>query len=213
MHGRMTRRRWTVCALLAPLVRLHAGSTKLVSSWASPDAKGLKFRKVVTIAATRIPGTRRVIEDEMALIMSERGNDAQPSYQLLTELELEDPAKLKATLAASGADGIVVLRLHSFNTKQKDQPQSSGPRTHIGAAGDLPPSFQFNFFETYAEAGELTYQKQVIEVETLVYAFKTEKLVWRGVSRTKNPMGPKIVVQEIAKEVINQMKRQGLIAK
>jgi hypothetical protein len=201
----MTRRKWIVCGLLVPLIRLHAGSTKLVSSWVSPDAKGLKFRKIVTIAATRIPGTRRVIEDEMALILSQRGNDAQPSYQLLTELELENPAKLKATLAASGADGIIVLRLHDFKSKQKEQPLSSGPRTHMGAAGDI--------FETYGEAGELTYQNQVIEVETLVYGFKTEKLVWRGVSRTKNPMGPKIVVQEIAKEVINQMKRQGLIAK
>ena len=209
----MTRRRWIVCGLLAPLIRLHAGSTKLVSSWASPDAKGLKFHKIVTIAATRIPGTRRVIEDEMALILEQRGDDTQPSYQLLTELALEDPAKLKAALAASGADGIIVLRLHDFKSKQKDQPQSAGPTTHMGAAGDLPPTFQFNFFETYAEAGELTYQHQVIEVETLVYEFKTEKLVWRGVSRTKNPMGPKIVVQEIGKEVINRMKQQGLIAK
>jgi hypothetical protein len=190
--------------MVSALAPLYAGSTKLVSSWFAPEAKGVKFRKFLAVVATRSAGTRRAAEDELVNRLNERGNDAQPSYELLTEMELEDAASAKAKVAASGADGAVVLRLHTFNSRQKDQPSGTP---------SAPLTSEFTFFASHPAPGELTYTDLVVEIETLVYSLKDDKLLWKGVSRTKNPMGARIVVQEIAKEVINTMKKQGLIRK
>ncbi len=198
------RRTVVLLLMMAAAGPVHAGSTKLVSSWFAPEAKGVKFRKILAVVATRSAGTRRAAEDELVRRLEERGNNAQASYELLTELELEDTVSAKAKVAPSEADGAVVLRLHTYNSKEKDQP------SFVPSA---PDTSQFTFFASYANPGELTYTDLVVEIETLVYSLKDDKLLWRGVSRTKNPLGARIVVGEIAKEVVMTMKKQGLIPK
>jgi hypothetical protein len=53
----------------------------------------------------------------------------------------------------------------------------------------------------------------VVQIETLVYSLSKDKLLWRGVSRTKNPLGAKVVVREITEQAIKTMKKQGLVEK
>lgn len=206
-------RKAVLVLILAALAPLHAGSTKMISSWFAPDAKGIKFRKLLAVVVTRSVGTRRAAEDEMVTTITERGNEALPSYEFLSEMELEDPASAKAKVVSSGADGAIVLRLHALNSSRKDQPyvSSNNPPSH--SVNRVPVSSEFTFFAPHPSAGELSYTSMVVEVETLVYSLKDDKLLWRGVSRTKNPLRTQVVVREIAKEAIKTMKKQGLIDK
>jgi hypothetical protein len=200
--------------MLAALTPLHAKSTKMISSWFAPEAKGVKFSKFLVVVVTRLPVTRRHAEDEMVRLIKRRGNQAQASYEVLSELELEDLTSAKVKVDSSGADGAILLRLYTFERSTKYQPSgnSGGPPT--ASRDPVDPMFkEYTFFAPHGGSDDLTYTKLVVEIETMVYSLNDDKLLWRGVSRTKNPLGPQVVVQEIAEEVINKMKQQGLIKK
>jgi hypothetical protein len=198
--------------MVAALTPLHAGSTKMVSSWSAPEAKGVTFNKLLAVVVTAMPVTRQQAEDEIVSILRKRGNSAQASYELLSEAELEDLASAKAKVASSGADGAILLRLHTFNRSTSHQPYGGANAPPIRDRVD--PTFQeYTFFSDHASSDDLTYDKMVVEIETMVYSLKDDKLLWRGVSRTKQPLGPRIVTQEIMKEVAKKMKQQGLIKK
>jgi hypothetical protein len=200
--------------LLLCLTSLHAGSTKMVSSWVAPDAKGVKLHKFLALVVTRSVGTRRAAEDEMVSQLNNRGNNAQASYELLSEIELEDLASSKAKVVASGADGAVLLRLHNFKSSNKDQPTVRNNNSPDPSGNRIDTvSSEFTFFAPHPSPGELSYTELVVEIETLVYSLKDDKLLWRGVSRTKNPLGARVVVQEITEQAIKTMKKQGLVDK
>jgi len=200
--------------MLFGLTSLHAGSTKMISSWFAPEAKGVKLRKFLAVVVTRSGGTRRAAEDEMVSLLNNRGNNAQASYELLSEIELEDLASAKAKVVASGADGAVLLRLYTFKSSNKDQPsvRSNNSPNPSGNRSDTISS-EFTFFAPHPSPGELSYTDLVVEIETLVYSLKDDKLLWRGVSRTKNPLGARVVVREITEQAIKTMKKQGLVDK
>jgi len=200
--------------ILVGVVPVYAGSTKSVSSWFAPEAKGIKLHKVLAIVATRSVGTRRAAEDEMVSILNERGKTAQASYELLSEIELENPTSAKAKLVSSGADSVVMLRLHTFNSSTKDQPSvysSNTPKPNGNRIDSI--SSEFTFFAPHPSPGELSYTELVVQIETLVYSLSEDKLLWRGVSRTKNPLGARVVVREITEQAIKTMKKQRLIEK
>ena len=53
----------------------------------------------------------------------------------------------------------------------------------------------------------------IIIVETLVYSLHQNKLVWGGQSKTKNPANLDRLIEDTAKQVADELVRQGLIAK
>jgi len=201
--------------LLVSLVPLHAGSTKIVSSWFAPQAKGVKFQKLLAVVVTRSVGMRQAAEDEMVNQLNARGNIAQASYELLSETEIENPESARAKFASSGADGVVLLRLYTFNSSTKDQPfaRSSNPPNSPGNNKADTVSSEFTFFAPHASPGQLSYTDLVVEIETLIYSLKDDKLLWRAVSRTKNPLGAQRVVKEITEQALKTMRKQGLVAK
>jgi hypothetical protein len=147
----------------------------------------------------------------MAILIRQRGADALVSYELISQAELEDPASAKAKVMSSGADGAIVLRLHKSQRSTEQQPSSDHPTI---STGRVDPTFQeYTFFAPHGSSGELTYTTLVVEIETMVYSLKDDKLLWRGVSRTKNPLSPYIVIREVMEEVVKKMKQQKLIEK
>ena len=192
-------RRSALLVVLLSIAQPNAWAAKLVSSWVSPEAKGVKFNKALAVAVTRAPATRQFVELLMVQEIGKRGNLAIPSYELLTELELEDVALAKTKVASSGADGAIVLRLRD---------SSSSERTVATLGSEQTP-----FWTSYQAVTELTYTQRAIQVEVLIYSLKDEKLLWSGVYLFKDPEGPRRVIPELTKLVVQQLKKHGLVAK
>ena len=192
-------RRSALLVVLLSIAQPNAWAAKLVSSWVSPEAKGVKFNKALAVAVTRAPATRQFVELLMVQEIGKRGNLAIPSYELLTELELEDVALAKTKVASSGADGAIVLRLRD---------SSSSERTVATLGSEQTP-----FWTSYQAVTELTYTQRAIQVEVLIYSLKDEKLLWSGVYVFKDPEGPRKVIPELTKLVVQQLKKNGLVAK
>ena len=192
-------RGYVLLAAVLSIVPLNAWAAKLVTSWVSPEAKNVKFKTALAVASTRATATRRFVELLMVQEIGKRGNLAIPSYELLTELELEDPPAAKAKVAASGADGAIVLRLRD---------SSSSERTVSTLDSERIP-----FWTAYQETTELTYTERAIEVEVLIYSLKNDKLLWSGIFVFKDPEGPKRVIPELTKMVVKELKKHGLVEK
>jgi hypothetical protein len=55
------------------------------------------------------------------------------------------------------------------------------------------------------------HTERVYHMETQVYSMKDDKLVWYGITKTTNPKNAKQLVEEVAKEVAKDLRKQGFI--
>jgi hypothetical protein len=53
----------------------------------------------------------------------------------------------------------------------------------------------------------------IVVVETLVYSLTQNKLVWGGQSKTRNPASVDRLIENAARQVANELERQGLVDK
>ena len=51
----------------------------------------------------------------------------------------------------------------------------------------------------------------IVTIETLIYSFRQNKLVWGAQSRTTNPRDVDKVVQKLATDVAKELQKEGLI--
>jgi hypothetical protein len=201
--------RWAVIALA--ITSLFCASTTFVSTWRAPDARPLRLtgRKVVAIFMGRSPAARRRAEDAMAREISARGAQGVPSYTVLSDEEIKDKDAAKAKVESLGFSGAVVMRVVGRERQVSYEPGVVwvGPHYRRFWGG-----YWGYGWGTVYEPGYLREDK-VVSVETLVYSFEQDELVWAGVSKTVNPEGIEDFVSELAKAVSEQMEKDGLLAR
>ena len=197
---------WAVIALAT--ASLFCASTTFVSTWRSPDARPLRLtgRKVVAIFMGRSPTARRRAEDAMAREISARGAQGVPSYTVLSDEEIKDKEAAKAKVESLGFSGAVVMRVVGRERQVSYEPGVVwvGPHYRRFWGG-----YWGYGWGTVYEPGYLREDK-VVSVETLVYSFEQDELVWAGVSRTVDPTKIEDFIAELATAVTKQMTKDGL---
>jgi hypothetical protein len=201
--------RWAVMALAT--ASFFCASTTFVSTWRAPDARPLRLtgRKVVAIFMGRSSAARHRAEDAMAREISARGAQGLPSYTVLSDEEIKDKDAAKAKVESLGFSGAVVMRVVGRERQVSYEPGVVwvGPHYRRFWGG-----YWGYGWGTVYEPGYLREDK-VVSVETLVYSFEQDELVWAGVSKTVNPEGIEDFVSELAKAVSEQMEKAGLLAR
>jgi hypothetical protein len=197
------------CLLLLPK---YAQSTKLKSSWKNPEANStsLQFEKVLVVALIPQEFTRKVAEDKVVKILKagENSPNAIPSYMILSAAELKDPASAKPKIAEMGFDGAIVLKYAGSEDQRKYDP-GEGTSVWYPYVG---------FWGYYSEGWGAVYNATTpnalkVLIETMLYSIKDDKLIWAGITETKDPKNPAKVVSEIAEETTKVLQKEGLIAK
>lgn len=173
---------------------------KLVSSWATREVKEVRFSKVLAVAVTGSLTTRRFVEGLMAEEIAKRGVVGQTTYALLPDLNIEYNDALREKIAATGADGAVVLEFRNFDEKERS---ITSPNFDRYTFWEFPrrPAATFKFTET------------TVDVEVQVYSLKYDLLLWEGVFRFTNPEGEEKVIPELADLVVRQMEEHDLLQK
>jgi hypothetical protein len=194
------------------LLSEYASSTKMKSSWKNPSAKAssLQFQKVLVVAVIRQDFTRKIAEDKAVDIIHSGGTEAVPSYTIFTEEELENKEEAKLKIADMGFDGAIVMR--SAGSKDAIKYDSDSDETE----GVWYPYYQF--WDVYSAAWGAVYNvtsntELQVFIETMLYSLKENKLIWAGITETKNPKNPAKVVAEIAAETTKHLQKQGLLPK
>ena len=200
---------WILSILVA--VTISCSTTTFESTWRAPDARPLRLtgRKVVALFISKNPRFRRKAEDAMAREIGARGAKGVPAYTVLSDEEIRNEDEARAKVEKLGFSGVVVMRVVGHETEYSYQPAAvwAGPRYRHFWGG-----YWRWGWGTVWEPGYLNVDK-IVKVETLVYSFEQDELVWAGVSRTIDPKKVDEFIGELADAVSDQMQTDGLLAK
>ncbi len=195
--------RYVLAALLSVgmICTSASGKTKLVQSWADPSVKNYKFSKVLTVAIIDAPEIRRIAESAMARNIKKF--KAVPSCTVLQKGEETDVETAKKKLREQGFDGAVVLRLVSGDNKiQYVAPTMPDPYLSYW-------SYNTWAWPINATPGYIKFD-QIVQLETLFYSIKDDKLLWSGVSKVSNFRNVSELVDDIAKVIAKELDKKGI---
>ncbi|MBK8575963.1 MAG: hypothetical protein IPN90_09905 [Elusimicrobia bacterium] len=188
---------------LAALVVLSACSlnnTRMIQVWANPEMKvqPIHFNKILVVAVAPNNTERRSAEDAM---VNRIGPKATPSYNLLSDDEINKSSTTKAALRGSDFDGIIVLRW--LGVRQEKE---------IMASPTYSPMWDhYSYSWSYMQESTVV-QWKILQLETRIYSVKDEKLIWSGTTETAEPQTIQKVINDVADVVRKQLRKQGLLA-
>jgi hypothetical protein len=202
--GRRSVIRWSWAAV--GLVGLAACSgTRLGDVWQDPGYGGGPLRNVAVFVLGADPAVRRFAEDEFVrrLPMNTRG---LAGYGFVPAGEQGDPEKVRARIRESGFDGAIVARLAGVD----------GGSSGTGGVERIPISYR-TLGDYYASTTQAVEQPgyrapTTVRLQTNVYAVASEGLVWSGSSRTFNPEAAREVAGDVAKVVVEQLQKAGILS-
>jgi hypothetical protein len=201
----------TVGLVGAAVGLLACASTTFNSTWKAPEAGPLNFQgqKVAAVVMSPHESTRLGAEGELARELTRRGVEGIPAYNLIPPNETRDKEKAKALFTAAGIAGVVVMR--ALGTEKEITSSPGGYYWNAPYYG----SFWGTGFYGYGwgavyDPGYLRTDT-IVNVETLVYDLKADKLVWAGKSQSTNPDRVDTLIKELVAGAAAEMKKQGLI--
>ena len=180
------------------------GSTTVEDTWKAPETSKLAFRRVLVIALSPSETFRHKAEDLLASKL--RGTEVIKSYTVLPDRErLDDKAALDRVVAETGVDGVVMLRVVSEKT-EVDYYGPSRPASYYSFNGYYGPYEPAPFYgDGYARRSRL------VGVETRVYEASGGKLVWSGLTRTRDPDDSDELVEETIEAVHEELRKEKLL--
>jgi hypothetical protein len=194
-------------AVAALLGLVACSGTRLGDVWQDPGYSAAPLRNVaVFVLGADHPSVRRLAEDEFVrrLPMNTRG---LAGYGLVPAAEQGDLDKVRARLRASGFDGALVARLAGV--------EGASPKG-AGVAERVPISYRTlgdYYASTYRELeGPGSVRPTAVRIQTNLYAVASESLIWSGVSQTFNPEATREVAGDVAKVVVEQLQKAGILS-
>jgi hypothetical protein len=207
---RISGRFAAIVAALAVLP-LACSTTTFENTWRAPEARPLQLpgKKVAAVFVSTDAALRRSAEDAMAAEITARGAQGVPSYTLVADADVRDEAQARSKFQSAGVSGAVVMRVVGQQTQYTYEPGAfwGGPHYHSFWGGYWGWGWGSVWAPGYLRAD------QIVRVETLVYSFDQDMLVWAGVSRTMDPSQVQGLVGDLAKAVTDRMVKDGLLAK
>jgi hypothetical protein len=197
--------RWILTALLSVGIMGTSalGKTKLVQSWADPSAANYQFSKVLAVAVVERPEIRRTAEG--AIVKNMKNIRAVPSYTILETGAGRDIESAKRKVREGGFDGAIVVRFFNVGDKLQYAAPNFPNNTYTSYW-----SFYNYAWPTTADPGYLKYDL-IVQIETLFYSVKDDKILWSAISETSNPQNATALIDGIAKVISKELRKKGII--
>jgi hypothetical protein len=189
-------------ASLAVVAMLVAGcaSTSITDSWSDPSYQGGPFRRIMVLGVTKNTVARRIFEDIFASKLRATGVEAVPAYQHLPQDGPVGESELNAAVRASGADGLLMVRLLRVDRQTSVRPNYV-PMTFPGYYG---------FYSAWVAYPDV-YQYDIVTAEVNLFDVRTNKLVWGGTTETFNPSDVRRESAGFADVIISALAKRGLV--
>lgn len=179
-------------------------STKLVSTWAAPEARPLALKKILVTCPAEEMSRRLSAEVRLA----QRIPGAVTSTSVFINGEEGDPARVRARIRELGIDGVVIVRPVAIDSSVTYVPPSvTTYSTRPGLYGYWGTSYVSSYNPGY------TKERTVATVEASLYAVDGEKLLWISRSQTLNPESVNSAIDSIIDANVKAMREQGLLAR
>lgn len=193
------------------LIQSCSPSTKVLSSWKDPEAHidPDHLDKVMVGVLSPQEASRRKSEEQI----STYHKSFVPSYQVLgTQEIILDTAQSKAILKRQGFDGALLFRLVDKEKSTTYVPGSTSYGTGYGGYGGYGGGYwgyHSAYYGSYYDPGYYVEDVNYV-VETILYSFEKNKLIWTALTTTSNPSDRADSIDDIVSTVFEQMRRDGL---
>jgi hypothetical protein len=196
---------------IALAIALAAGVTlaaapKFTSVWKSPAAREVSFvgKKVAALVITQDESLRVAGEEALTRELNARGLQGVATYRIVPKEELTSADKAKGWFERSGVEGVVAVRPVSNEKKA-----TYNPGTWVNPYyGTLWGYYGYGWGSAYVPGSY--HEDTVITVENLIFSVPRNQLLWAAVSETKNPKTLQKFVEDLVKESVKEMQKQGL---
>ncbi len=187
-------------------VTVLSAAPKFTAPWRSPDAGSVSFagKKVAALVIAQDDSLRMAGEEALARELTARGLESVATYRIAPKDELQSADRAKVWFEKMNVDGVVALR-----------PVSSEQRTTYNPGMWVSPAYS-TFWGYYGYGWGGMYvpgtvdRDTVVVVETTIYSVPRNQLLWAAVSETKNPKDLPRFVEDLVKESVKELQKQGL---
>jgi hypothetical protein len=183
-----------------------ADTPKFTSVWKTPAASEVSFagKKVAALVITQDDSLRVAGEEALTRELTGRGLQGVATYRIAPKEELSDPEKARGWFEKSGVEGVVALRPVSAEKRTTYTPSTWVNPNY----GTLWGYYGYGWGSMYIPGS--AQRETVVVVETLIFSVPRNTLLWAAVSETRNPKELGTFVQDLAKECVKELHKQGL---
>jgi hypothetical protein len=175
----------------------------------NPNLGATKVRTLVTMAMTKNPGRRRLMEDTMAAEIRRvaPGVESTPSYTVLSDADIANEARVQERVERAGYDAAIVMRI--TDVQRQD--------VYVPGSAVVAPVYYRTFWGYYRHWIPIAYEPGYIEhdrdvhVETEMYSMRTGELAYSALSATLNPSSPASLAKEVGHVVAEDLRSKGVL--
>jgi hypothetical protein len=195
----------TVAIVVAAAMTISAAVT-FITTFKSLDAGSVTFagKKVAALVISSDDSLRVAGEESLVRELNARGMQAVATYRIAPKEELRRPETAKPWFEKANVEGVVAVRPVSADTRQT---YTSG--TWVSANyGTFWGYYGYGWGAVYVPG---SLQKETLVVaESIIFSVPRNQLLWAAVTETRNPRDLRVFVEELVKETVEQMQKQGL---
>jgi len=195
--------------LAVAAVTVLSAAPKFTSTWRSPDAGSVSFagKKVAALVITQDDSLRIAGEEALAAELAARGLQSVATYRIAPKEELQSGDRAKGWFEKAGVEGVVAMR-----------PVANEQRTTYNPGVWMSPAYSTLWgYYGYGWGGAYvpgyTERNTFITVETTIYSVPRNQLLWAAVSETRDPKTLRRFVEDLVKESVKELQKQGLARK
>jgi len=185
-------------------------STKLTESWDSDEFSGPPAQKLLVVGMIKDAVTRRFFEQHFVAEAKNRGVDAIASYEFIPNPNDHDQKEeLIRLIKQIGANAVLVAQMKGIEKDEKYVP---------GRLDWYPDAYYgYGFYNYYYRSYRAIHRPgyigsdKYLKMQMRFFDVNSEKLVWAGNTRTKNPKSLVHTIEKIAARVVNDLKGSGLL--
>jgi hypothetical protein len=193
-------------ALLAAVLLSACATTQVKSVWKDPAYFGRPSR-IMVIAVSKEPITRRIVEDEFVLQLKTRGVDAIASYSILPDRSQNDQAIISKMVVQLEADSVLISRLVSKRSVRVYYPATVAYRPpHYGKWH----AYYRDGYEMINTPGYTTKYEYAL-METNLYDAASENLLWAATTETGVNNLNQTLIKPYIGSILSIMAESGLI--
>ncbi len=183
--------------------------TKLVAQWKDDTHQGYPA-KIFVVGLSEEYGPRSLVEDEFARQLKARGNDAIASNTVLPGEEKPVKEEVLAKVKELGADVIIVVKF-----LRKDIGGTHAPLRRYGVPQGFDTSWDSysGYYGVSTDVGvrDISYDYDVITMETTLFQTATGKPIWSALSQTTYQGGSIKQIKPFTTSVVKNLVRERMV--
>lgn len=204
--------RLAILAIAAAVALAGCASSRLLQQHANPQYAGKPFKRVLVVAVTKDDLARRVFEDRMVALLSQRGIEGVRGYSVLSRSGAAEEAVLRRVIAETGVDGVFLARATRVEETTINTP---GYNVAVGVGtgwGGFYGYYNTIWQTTYVPPSQTSGPSRTVS-ETRLYDARTGTLAWSGTVATTERDGDTLgaEIQQYVDIVFEAMVRDGVV--